>query len=127
MDRLKHRVWNEKRRMYLNQRDTAVDQLGDLYEVKHELKPLNPEIHVVELCSGERDKANNLVFEGDVLRIGEAFVYVYFANGSFSVGCRNQKYHRSVVQILLNFHFKALVSASNIVGNVHEDHDILCK
>ena len=66
-DTHRHRVWQTKRELYLYQRNTVLDNLGQLYEVKSGLKPLSPEIHIVERCTGYNDSSGNLMYEGHIV------------------------------------------------------------
>ena len=62
-----HRVWNTKRECYLNGRDTAITNKGELFECKHGLTPMATDIHIVERCIGSVDLYGQTIFAGDIL------------------------------------------------------------
>ena len=123
----RHRVWNTKRECFITARNTLIDNLGDLYEMKGGLKPLSADIHIVDKCTGRRDTAGDMIYAGDIVSgdFGSGFPTpwlitwstVHGRTGFHSINRRGQfgDYHGGVP------------CDCKIIGNVHENPELLEK
>ena len=133
-DTHRHRVWQTKRELYLYQRNTVLDNLGQLYEVKSGLKPLSPEIHIVERCTGIKDMHENLMYAGDIVdpryckdeQMENDLLIIRYHEGGFgwwSFGDEKRKY--GFIGFSGHTYYDEVVSRMEIVGNIHENGDLL--
>lgn len=117
-DRFKFRVWGIEERRYCNEDEPMF--LSESGEVNfwsfHELEVCDGV--TVEQCTGVRDKAGVLIYEGDILKVphlnSDGFVLVRWVNGSFMVSFRR------TLSSLIEERWYVVV-----VGNIHENSDLL--
>lgn len=116
-DRFRFRAWIVEKQEYVFDVESTWDDIeacfGDLIN--------NPK-YVVEQCTGLKDKNDNLIYEGDVVKIPDDYeTYgfmsgekreVYFRDGGFRLKPKDTKLGRG--------HWLEQTSALEIIGNIHE-------
>ena len=129
MREIEFRVWDNQEKVYLNKKDIAIDNLGnififevcddndaDLWHVRILSDPDN-ERYVIEQTTGLTDKNGTEIYEGDILidDTGEPVEYwvVKFSEGGFVGECAG------VAEPLFE------LTNLEVVGNIHEDPELV--
>jgi hypothetical protein len=124
-DTNRHRVWNTKRNCFLTDKNTLIDNNGDLYMMKGGLIPLDPEIYIVDRCTGLKDYKEDLLYKGDILFCDLDELYGEVKYGEF--------YCQESDELTLGFfvdwgEFQCSMVYDEdgvIAGNIHENHELL--
>lgn len=112
-DRFKFRVWNKLGKFYdSDYLKLTQDGYLRVYHdgIKFPLGDVTAE-HIVEQCTGLRDKNGKLIYEGDVVKTQfDQILTIYFFDGAF-------KYRWACG----NYNFVQMIADDcEIIGNVHE-------
>ena len=119
-DRLKYRAWHKPTKRLFEVWSFTPEYVFENDEVNGIGSPTNPakiEDCVLEQCTGLKDKHGRMMFEGDIIRIGNKIYEIYFFD-SFAQF------------ILINLQNKTLTHLNSdtapihnieIIGNIHED------
>lgn len=128
-DRLKFRVWSKKSKRYTgNNASYSIDESGllhvHIFGQHYELG--NTEDFEVEQCTGLRDKNDNLIYEGDIIKCEidiERELSVVWDDGCFGVYVPT---HDDFVKFYTLGNFTKHeweVKNIEIIGNIHEQKD----
>ena len=123
------RVWDNLEKSYLNEKDIAIDSLGNIFILEgydHNdselwyariLSDLDNKRYVIEQDTGLKDKNSTKINKGDILidDTGEPIEYwvVKFSDGGFVGECAG------VAEPLFE------LTNLEVVGNIHEDSELL--
>ena len=140
MREIEFRVWDSLRRGYLNKKDIAIDNLGnvfvfegrdendaDLWHARILLDPDN-ERYIIEQLTGLKDINGTEIYEGDICsftsRTGKHVSTVEWLDGLASFGLRMVKNN-----FLYTF-FELDTTGINldtleIIGNIHENSELM--
>ena len=140
MREIEFRVWDNQEKVYLNKKDIAIDNLGnififevcddndaDLWHVRILSDPDN-ERYVIEQTTGLTDKNGTEIFESDIVKYyphHRGVPYrVYWADKSakFLIG-RDGVIGQSFSDIMHSLNTGRI--ALEVVGNVHENPELL--
>lgn len=129
MREIKFRIWDNLQKAYLNEKDIAIDSLGNIFILEgysHNdselwyariLPDLDNKRYVIEQDTGLKDKNGTKINKGDVLidDAGEPIEYwvVKFSDGGFVGECAG------VTESLFE------LTQLEVVGNIHENPELL--
>lgn len=125
-DRLKIRVWDKYFNRYWSDEEVKNNIQWLLYPDNDHIENV-----VIEQCTGLRDKNGKLIYEGDVV-IYEVFLtdwsdekrkgygIVYYDDNQHAFGVRTIKQ-----TVASSFGLNKLVSEIEIIGNIHENLELL--
>ena len=140
MREIEFRVWDSLRRSYLNKKDIAIDNLGNVFvfegcndndsELWYARILVDPdnERYVIEQTTGLTDKNGTEIYEGDIVKYyphHRGVPYrVYWADKSakFLIG-RDGVIGQSFSDIMHNLNTGHI--ALEVVGNIHENPELL--
>ena len=118
-DRVKFRVWNLECNEW--RKNVAIDRNGDIWALfERRMMPLNKETHIVEFCTGLKDKNGKLIFEGD-----SVFFYKHYTSENpmeLTIKyddincCWRGVFNEDEGHVLNRFN----MSYCEIIGNIHE-------
>nr|DAK93733.1 MAG TPA: YopX protein [Caudoviricetes sp.] len=134
MREIEFRVWDNLRRVYLNKKDIAIDNLGnifvfegcddndaDLWHVRILSDPYNGR-YVIEQTTGLADKNDTEIYEGDVVKYGELTYFVKYRLSRFML-CAPHK--MSICLSELTYDCDTNQLNCEVVGNIHENPKLL--
>ncbi len=115
-DRFKFRAWNKKERIMHYKAEQTYDTFTGSPRIWKQFfsDVLDDENYIVEQCTGLKDKTGNLIFEGDIIKIGSYNAPVVWINGWFLM-------FGDVLEEVWHFQFFNYA----IVGNIHENPELL--
>ena len=121
-DRFKFRVWNQKHNFYCNQlAEMCINYNGYCFDNGVSADYFEHDGFVIEQCTGLKDKNGNLIFEGDIVKIGNGSVNGEVIESDLVVEwiCKNGRYNlptwTSDVPDWSHY--------VEIIGNIHEQTD----
>lgn len=133
MREIEFRVWDNQEKVYLNKKDIAIDNLGnvfvfegcndndaDLWYVRILVEPDN-ERYIIEQSTGLKDKNGTEIYEGDVIKVErDGIIYrVEWIHGGFGLEPRyNSPFHPRLGNV-------ELCEKIEVIGNIHENPELL--
>ena len=99
-DRFKFRLWDDEKKQY-HHNDFVVTATGYINKI-------------LEQCTGLKDKNDNLIYEGDIIRVEDN-------NCSVSWDNENARYEVSGYGEIAYLNYYDI----EVIGNVHENYDLL--
>ena len=127
-DRFKFRVWCENNQEW--EKDTILISNKNMYEIRNDkftkYTDTDPKNHIINFCTGLKDKNGKLIFEGDVLKIHTVWEHrpYYYAIVKWQ---RNRyKFQKIGKGVFLGDiaplkHF----ANSEVLGNIYENPELL--
>ena len=127
-DRFKFRVWCENNQEW--EKDTILISNKNMYEIRNDkftkYTDTDPKNHIINFCTGLKDKNGKLIFEGDVLKIHTVWEHrpYYYAIVKWQ---RNRyKFQKIGKGVFLGDiaplkHF----ANSEVIGNIYENPELL--
>lgn len=127
-DRFKFRIWKPKAKEFCYSDEFAIDATGMIWNLLDEEPYAEADTNIVDMCTGLRDAAGTIVYEGDIIERfgvdGEPMRYVVEWNKDFARfdGVFIPKWTNYRVSISEEW-----LSAFNerVIGNYHENHELL--
>ena len=129
MSKINFRVWDNLEKGYLNEKDIAIDSLGNIFLLEgynhndselwyaRVLPDLDNKRYAIEQDTGPKDKNGTEIYEGDILidDTGEPIEYwvVKFSEGAFVGECTG------VTELLSE------LTNLEVVGNIHENPELV--
>lgn len=130
-DRYKFRVWCENNQEW--EKDTILISNKNMYEIRNDkftkYTDIDPKNHIINFCTGIKDKNGKLIYEGDIVRtwkfstgITKLSVIVWNeARCGFRL-CDIDNYRRNIhryPQSMVN------VTTIEVLGNIYENPELL--
>lgn len=134
-DRFKFRVWCENNQEW--EKDTILISNKNMYEIRNDkftkYTDIDPKNHIINFCTGLRDKNGKLIYEGDILRVtGSRDMSGYGVVEYLQAGCQffvngylynPSPYHRQrkgeFYQPLQEW------LCTEVIGNIYENTELL--
>nr|DAR78274.1 MAG TPA: YopX protein [Bacteriophage sp.] len=133
MREIEFRVWDSQEKVYLNKKDIAIDNLGnvfvfegcndndaDLWHVRILVDPDN-ERYIIEQSTGLKDKNGTEIYEGDVIKV-ERDGTIYRVEWIYSGFGLEPRYNSPFYPILGNVELRERIE---VIGNIHENPELL--
>lgn len=131
-DRYRFRAWNIKNKIYHYNAETTYDGFGGNPVISKQTfyGLLNDDNYIVEQCVGLKDKNDKLIYDNDLIMIGNKLYRVAIDD----FGCRtvilDNNPFKEVIEwsdIVKTYYFHNRVDEIEVVGNIRENKDLLEK
>lgn len=131
-DRYRFRAWNIKNKIYHYNAETTYDGFGGNPVISKQTfyGLLNDDNYIVEQCVGLKDKNDKLIYDNDLIMIGNKLYRVAIDD----FGCRtvilDNNPFKEVIEwsdIVKTYYFYNRVDEIEVVGNIRENKDLLGK
>jgi uncharacterized phage protein (TIGR01671 family) len=133
MREIKFRIWDKQGKVYLNEKDVAIDNLGNIFVFEghddndialyHARILIDPgkERYIIEQSTGLKDKNHTEIYEGDVVKVeGDGEIYrVEWIRSGFGL---EPRYNSPRYPVLGNVELRKKIE---VIGNVHENPELL--
>jgi hypothetical protein len=117
---MKFRAWDLKEKKYINPYEVFISGEGNIHAYETHGPPDNNDF-IIELQTPYKDKKGNKIYENDILLFSGLYYQVHFSDHSFIATCPNyNRYHWPKFE-----NFKLDCLCSELVGNVHENINLL--